>query len=127
MTARACATGGYALTRGAAGDTIDVGAGAFSDSQMVLSYPGAGAASATIDVDGWVVATVARRKACFKLVRRNDRVRAALQAVKERMLRLDAGNRIEPRGGATRALRAHAKLGSVAEGRGSCLTGACRS
>jgi len=54
--ADACATVGYALTQGTAGDTINVGAGTFDENQMLLTYPvtiaGAGAGSTTIDVDG---------------------------------------------------------------------------
>jgi len=49
-----CATIGYALTQGAAGDTISVGAGLFDESQLVLTYPvtikGAGSGSTIIDV-----------------------------------------------------------------------------
>ena len=50
----ACATIGYALTQGAAGDTISVGPGTFDESQLVLTYPvtieGTGSGSTTIDV-----------------------------------------------------------------------------
>ncbi len=49
-----CLTIGYALTQGAAGDLISVGAGTFDESQLVLNYPvtirGVGAGSTTIDV-----------------------------------------------------------------------------
>lgn len=49
-----CATIGYALTQGASGDTISVGAGTFVEHQLFLTYPvsieGAGAGNTTVDV-----------------------------------------------------------------------------